>query len=178
MSMTKRSNETEAYILGALERLLKKKAFAEISITELAKTAGVSRMTFYRYYQNPTEILTHEMSRIMTELTTKVDFDAMIPHEGLVYIMRFLKVNGDFIKVLVAANEQDMLRDSIAKTLVQLSHHKGQLQDLNSREIAYYARYHSTGLTSVIVDWITKAGPETPEELATFLERIGEGAET
>lgn len=46
MSMTKRSNETEAYILGALERLLKKKAFAEISITELAKTAGVSRMTF------------------------------------------------------------------------------------------------------------------------------------
>jgi len=175
--MTNQSRTNEIYLLGALERLLKKKSFDEISITELAKVAGISRMTFYRHYQNITDVLTSEMTAMIDELTTKLNITTVVRHEELVFSMQFLKDHGDFIKILVLAQQQDLLRDNIAQVLARLSANKKQLQDLNSREFDYYVRYHSTGLTGVIVDWITKTQPETPEELATFLERIGEGTQ-
>lgn len=173
LSMAKQAREVEGYLLGALERLLKKKSFNDISITELAKVAGVSRMTFYRHYQNITDILTSEMEAVMVELNAKIDFKTMIKHDGLVFIMQFLRMHAAFIRLLVRAQDQDILRTHIAQILVQLSAHKQHLQDFNEREVNYFVLYHSTGLTSVIIDWIVKDQPDTPEELATFLERVG-----
>ncbi|ANK61864.1 hypothetical protein AYR56_01515 [Loigolactobacillus backii] len=175
--MADQSKAIEEYLLGALKRLLKKKTFDEISITELTKVAGISRMTFYRHYQNITDILTNEMAEIVNELTDKLGSKTVVQHEGLVFIMQFLKDHASFIRILLLAQQQDILRDNISQVLAKLSANKKKLQNLNAREIDYYVRYHSTGLTSVIIDWVTKKQPETPEELATFLEKIGEGSQ-
>ena len=42
---------TKQAVVEALMRLLNKKPLDDISISEFAKEAGISRMTFYRNYQ-------------------------------------------------------------------------------------------------------------------------------
>lgn len=49
---------TKESIFTALMILMEKKNFKEISITELTKKAGVSRMAFYRNYNNLEDIIT------------------------------------------------------------------------------------------------------------------------
>lgn len=173
--MANQSQTTKTYLIEALERLLQKESFDEISITELTKVAGISRMTFYRHYQNINDILVEAMQDLVTGLTAQLDFKTIVQHEGLVFMMQYLRSHTDFIKILVRAQQQDMLRENIARVLADMTAHKKHIKNLSAREMSYYVRYHSTGLTSVVIDWVTKKQPETAEELATFLEKIGEG---
>ena len=48
---------TQEYIITALLQLLHKKAFSQISVTELCRKAGVSRMSFYRYFESREDVL-------------------------------------------------------------------------------------------------------------------------
>ena len=60
--MEKRTNNmqnilTKESIFTALMILMEKKDFKEISITEITKKAGVSRMAFYRNYDEKEDII-------------------------------------------------------------------------------------------------------------------------
>ena len=46
------TGESGAYIVTARLQLMQKKAFDRIYITELCRKAGVSRMSFYRYFES------------------------------------------------------------------------------------------------------------------------------
>jgi AcrR family transcriptional regulator len=50
-------DEREALILAAAERLLEGKKFADISVDDLAKGAGLSRPTFYFYFPSKEAVL-------------------------------------------------------------------------------------------------------------------------
>lgn len=51
-------------ITGALLKLMKKKDFAEITISELTKVAGVSRVSFYRNFESKEDVLAQHMAQI------------------------------------------------------------------------------------------------------------------
>lgn len=48
-------------IYGALLQLMDKKPYAEITVTDICKRAGVSRMAYYRNYASKDEILTRRL---------------------------------------------------------------------------------------------------------------------
>ena len=53
----KRESFVDAYITEALLSLLEKKEYKDISITEICKKAGVTRMSFYRNFESREDIL-------------------------------------------------------------------------------------------------------------------------
>lgn len=53
----KRDASVDVYITEALLLLLKKKDYKDISITEICKKAGVTRMSFYRNFESKEDIL-------------------------------------------------------------------------------------------------------------------------
>ena len=48
---------TREWMQQALLRLLRTKELSEISVTELTRTAGVARVTFYRNYNDMADVL-------------------------------------------------------------------------------------------------------------------------
>jgi TetR/AcrR family transcriptional regulator, ethionamide resistance regulator len=60
-------DERELAILSTLERLLEDKAFAEISVDDLAKGAGISRPTFYFYFPSKDAVLLTLFERVIVE---------------------------------------------------------------------------------------------------------------
>jgi len=54
-------------IFIALMILMKKKSFNEISITEITKKAGVSRMAYYRNYTVKEDIITNYLDELFAE---------------------------------------------------------------------------------------------------------------
>ena len=55
---------SKTLIIDAFYSLIKKKPFQEISITEIAETAGVSRLTFYRNFESKENVVFEYSDRI------------------------------------------------------------------------------------------------------------------
>ncbi|MEU9510950.1 TetR/AcrR family transcriptional regulator [Micromonospora sp. NPDC048170] len=60
-------DERELAILATAERLLRQRAFADISIDELARGAGISRPTFYFYFPSKDAVLLTLLDRVIEE---------------------------------------------------------------------------------------------------------------
>ena len=66
-------DDREAAILATAERLLEDKTFADISVDDLAKGAGLSRPTFYFYFPSKDAVLLSLMDRVITEADRSAD---------------------------------------------------------------------------------------------------------
>ncbi|MFJ6197886.1 TetR/AcrR family transcriptional regulator [Micromonospora sp. NPDC092111] len=60
-------DDRELAILATAERLLEQRAFAEISIDDLARGAGISRPTFYFYFPSKDAVLLTLLDRVTEE---------------------------------------------------------------------------------------------------------------
>ena len=60
-------DDRELAILSTLERLLEVRPFAEISVDDLAKGAGISRPTFYFYFASKDAVLLTLFERVIAE---------------------------------------------------------------------------------------------------------------
>ena len=69
---------TKESIFTALMILMEKKNFKEISITEIAKKAGVSRMAFYRTYNMKEDIITTYIDELFQEYSKEILSDDKI----------------------------------------------------------------------------------------------------
>ncbi|WP_433384394.1 TetR/AcrR family transcriptional regulator [Micromonospora sp. KLBMP9576] len=63
-------DERELAILATAERLLRQRAFADISIDDLARGAGISRPTFYFYFPSKDAVLLTLLDRVIAEADT------------------------------------------------------------------------------------------------------------
>lgn len=171
MSMARPSKLTQESLLGAIERLLKTKNFTEITVSELTKIAGISRMTFYRHYQNIVDVLTVGMDDVLTAFNATMDFTQLNEATYILQMIQFFDAHRTFVKILLQAHQQELLRQNITRVIAELSADKVLLTNFTDYEKGYYAEYHAAGLMSVIVDWIEHDRPETPAELATFLSK-------
>ncbi|WP_018803722.1 TetR/AcrR family transcriptional regulator [Salinispora arenicola] len=60
-------DDRESAILGTAERLLAQRPFADISIDDLARGAGISRPTFYFYFSGKDAVLLTLLDRVIEE---------------------------------------------------------------------------------------------------------------
>lgn len=162
------SSLTQEALIGGLERLINKKSFEEISISKLTQIAGISRTTFYRNYHNIVDVLNYQIKLLLEE------FNSSIKYEGDNYsyifqVITFFDQYRGFIRLLLKANRQDLLLQKVAGVMEQLVAYNPHLDNFSKVKLYYFIEYHTTGLMSVILDWIKNEEPETTEELAAFL---------
>jgi AcrR family transcriptional regulator len=60
-------DDRELAIFSTLERLLESRSFAEVSVDDLAKGAGISRPTFYFYFPSKDAVLLTLFERVLVE---------------------------------------------------------------------------------------------------------------
>lgn len=96
---------TRECLQKALVCLMGEKEFDKISITELVKTSGVSRQSFYRNYASKEDILTDMWKNIyqkVSEMVTNWNYQENI-NQWYKDLFTLIKENGTTIKLLVQA---------------------------------------------------------------------------
>ena len=64
-------NPKQKQILETSKELFWKFGFKRVTIEEICKEAGVSKMTFYKYYPNKIELVKGLMKRVLSESLAK-----------------------------------------------------------------------------------------------------------
>lgn len=161
-------------MVEALIRLLNTKPLSEISVTEIARKAGVSRMTYYRNYSSKEEIFTTYLEDIFETFrndTFKAEQQGGFfqKYENILYCFHFFEKHKEFILSLDKCNMGDLLLQVLDQYIQETyySEDKGIF--------FYYKLQALTGsLYNLYISWIRRGAQESGEKMAQIIYEIYE----
>lgn len=172
MGRKKEEHETvlvKNYISTALLLLMEQNDYQSITVTDIARKAGVSRMTYYRAYSSKEDILIQYFNDIandfMSEIKSRPDLTL---YQLAVLFFTFFQEHGNLIPTLKKANLQELVFQNFVDNL------KNFYTDLlGNRNLSASANYHlhfsAGGLSFALILWSDGGYKETPEQMAQMI---------
>jgi AcrR family transcriptional regulator len=164
---TKQINLSKKLIEKAFIKLLKKKPFHKISMTEIAKEADVVRMTLYRHFKTKEDIILSIVESKVDKLINMLsDKSEPAMYDFLLFRFSILK-NSPFTETLFKHNHLDKLFAIIRKRSIGKLHFLPP-DDLNPLIIEFIGG----GIDAITVKWISEGMKESPQTMAKKLEKL------
>ena len=162
---------TKSCLQTALIQLLDKKELSDISVSELARRAGVSRTAFYSNYQTVDDVLTELIDQELEELNNSI-WEAINREEDFFPpIIQKMKDNYDLYSLLMKANIEKtaffQFRDYIKDSYPALD------------KKAYYMIIAAIGsLRSIIMEWFINGCEDSVALISEICDKSVEAVKT
>ncbi|MDR1931269.1 MAG: TetR/AcrR family transcriptional regulator [Spirochaetales bacterium] len=164
--------QSRAWIFEALIRLLDKKPWHKINISDITKTAGVARQTFYRHYTGKDAVILGFLEDCFRPNHIKIDVRNEGGRDTLVVVLpwrQFIKnaaimkkifTSGAEYLIYVCAKEwEDYLMDL----------YKDKLSGENKIFFSYMIKYANGGALRIICDWIKNDMPISAKKIGSLI---------
>ncbi|MGN1137151.1 MAG: TetR/AcrR family transcriptional regulator [Oscillospiraceae bacterium] len=161
MSNEEANTITKKSLQSALIYLMAEKSFDSISITELVKRSGVSRMAFYRNYKAKEDILNELVTGVVDKVIDSLKSDEVCSNVENIY-RRFyeeIKANSDIVMILYRSD----LLNIIIGIVVKLFNEKYESADEKTKYVFSAVLGAHIGITT---KWIKNGMPESSEYMA------------
>lgn len=166
----KRTRFTRMCIGEAVFALMDKKPYGEIKVSDIVKKAGVSRMTFYHYYETKEEVLEdyfHEIVAGYVRERESKKTDTFHNMDSIVHALKYFDQYACFILKLVNARLYSLIIDAMNGYLTE--------RILPFYAVSAYELYFYGGaLLNVFIKW-EEGGKCEPAE--TIAKTIAESME-
>ena len=168
----KKNTMTKECIFTALLILMEKKPYEEITITDIAKRAGVSRMSYYRLYRSKDDILIQHFNEIFAELLNEIkNIEGISKYQFSLLVFQQAKENERLLKAILRAKLYEM----VLKCFIQYCSYLVEKifdQELNP-VTADYLIYEEAGRFSLLLlRWVERGMKESPEKMAKLMEQF------
>lgn len=164
---TERNSLTRMSIGEAIVQLIQKESLDEVKIASVCKRAGVSRMTFYHYYQTKQEALQDYLNEMIFKYLedehSQVNFGS---YEHILFSLNFFNQYSDYILGLTRVGCYNILIDGVNMFLE--AHNKEAFQ-----KSIYDLYFYSGALLNTFVKWLENGKKEPIEEIATIIAKYG-----
>jgi AcrR family transcriptional regulator len=160
--------DTKEWITLALLELIKTNNLPKLSISEVVKKAGVSRMAFYRNYESLEQVLEEYYEPIYADIFNKIAFQP--EHEQKITDLTkfFHEYSGDFKRAI--EREYIQLLYKIFKSHIAQFYDKlVPFPDWTGARRSYWIDFMSAGVFEVWVMWIKNGQKESLEEMSALL---------
>lgn len=174
MSNEKKSGSsalTKECLYTALVILMEQKPYAEITITEIAKKAGVSRMSYYRLYKSKDDILIQYFNDIFEECLEQIkNMKEIDRYQFAVQIFEICGKNHVLLENVFHAGLYELVLKCLLQYCSYLAVHIFK-KDLSDSRTEYWVYGEAGRFSLFILGWLKKKMPESPEQMAKiFLE--------
>jgi AcrR family transcriptional regulator len=167
MKRIKQINESKELIISALVMLLTEKSYDDITISEIAKVAGVARMTVYRHFDEKEDIILTIFEKNLLkilDLMEKIDDPSLM--DLLIFRFKVLK-ESPYTEILAKHEILKKLSQTVRKGN---AHH---FQELMFKPGNTRVRTFITGgIRAMTESWIKSGMKETPEYMAGEIVKI------
>ncbi len=160
-------------IFSALMILMEKKSIKEISITAVAKTAGVSRMAFYRNYSSIEDIIINYLDENF------VSYAQLLPPcgkdnctESIGVFFTYFKNQSTLIRNLINSEMTHLLLESFSHFLHSLSRNIVCDRQLSPAMEKYSTEFIAGGIFNVVLEWAKDDMKESGEAMTEIVSRI------
>lgn len=165
---------TKRLFRDALLTLLKKKPLQKINISELCRTAGLNRATFYRHYALPQDILNEMQAEIIAETRelSSIPKNSSELRVSIVKMCNYLGRQAEIIKVIIEYDSEFELIKIFKEHLYEILR-TVKLRNNNSamdeESIKLIASYCSGGGYQLLKEWFSEDIPKSSDEIAEII---------
>lgn len=155
-------------ILEALLRLMEKRRFSEITITEICKTAGVGRQTFYRRFSSKEDIIKYELDRSFSSFLAnlfELHGTSPSPEEITIEGFNHWRKNERTHRLLIQHNMDSMM----LKALEQHYLYFKENHIIGSDWGPYLPDFALGGVLMVLLTWTKNGMRESSEEMGRIV---------
>ena len=161
----KREALVSVYITEALLLLLKKKEYKDISIVEICKKAGVTRMSFYRNFESKEDILFKKVRDVT---------DSFLKESAISYKNDTL--SSYFVKLFTHMRQQAELCNALNKAglihIIKDEFDRVFISRYSQEYDEYKSVFLAGGIYNVFLIWFRNNCRDNPEDLAKRLDDI------
>ena len=165
--------QSRRWIAEALLQILEEKPYNEITISEVAARADLSRRTFYRHFETLDDVIDYQLETLCNEF---LDFcEGYYHRKGDVSSMtelffRFWTEHRSFLRVLNSSNRAAVPQKDFFEKIY--SHRLLELDTENTRRMEYMYQFVMGGLWNILLLWAADKKPPTPAEMAEIVDHV------
>lgn len=160
-----RDSLVSEYITEALLILLMKQDFSSISITDICKRAGTTRMSFYRNFESKEDIIRKWLQRQTDSFLDRSDIsysnDSI--QDYVVKLFTHLSAYKDIFISLYSSGLSHLVKDEFDRVFISI--HQNEYDD-------YKSYFHAGGVYNLFYLWMKRGFVESPEKLAHKLSDL------
>ncbi len=151
-------------ITEALFILMKEKPFEDIRVTDIAKKAGVGRVSFYRRYESKEDVLVKYLDDTTDAWCS--EFNRSSETDMVLDLFRHAKELEDFINVIYKQNLSHLLLKNVRDSLCPVP---------EDNELGTYHNACIAGcIYGALEEWIKRGMKDSPEKMSLLLKDVGE----
>lgn len=175
--MKKRRSTTQSEFLRSCIQesffaLLEDGTVDQVSITDIARNAGVSRMTIYRYYHDKEDIIRSHVKETYEGYLNMVGKSGLNAVALAPFFFDYFRRNAKTIKLLIKRNLFHYISEHFAEYVEEFSITVNQTPGLSDRHNRYHYAYTAAGMLSMVRIWIDNGMKESNEEMADILKSV------
>ncbi len=172
-SMINRKHSTKDYITIALYYLMSKKDYESTTVTDICNKARVSRMSFYRYFNNKEDIFINYCDERFEEFFAQVkEKNINNIRSFLIEIFLFLKKYARQVNVLKKAHKENLIVEKFTDYGTYLAKHINLMVDNNPIANRILAAFLAGGTANILLLWFELGLDVPPEEMAEIATNI------
>lgn len=162
MNNIEKNTYVKKQLTDALLSLLKKKELKDISISEVTSAAGVSRVSFYRNYNEKEDVIREHIKRQMADWMNDNAGEKDSTEDKLGNIFAYLTEYRDLYLLLSSRNLLHLLKDIVMDSFGPKPKH-GNFE-------AYTTAFIANGIYGWIEEWFSRGMQESGEDMAILLK--------
>lgn len=169
----KRIQRSASLIKDALLTCLQEKDFKEITVSDIQRISGVSRATFYRIFDNTSDVLTYHCHCLLNNIMDQAETLFFHEHKDfLLFLFQELINHHLFLETVFRSGCEDILLNALLNSSMQ-RHTQRAYPQANEKEMDYMINGICGFLVGILRTWIKHGKQENPEELYDIMFRMG-----
>jgi AcrR family transcriptional regulator len=170
ISKDKRSAQSAELIYRGLLDCLRKKTFEKITVSDLQKISGVARTTFYRSFDNLSDVLYWKCDVCFYEALGQYKPRIFKGEMELArHYFRYWMEHSDILELLIEVNRADIIYACHIKNADILQKRFGAVPGLTAEHSSYFMAIRTGFTISILAAWLKGGRKETPEEIIGIL---------
>lgn len=161
----RRENLTKKYIYESFYAILLKQQYDSITVSDICKRAGISRMSFYRNFESKDDLIVKSIGELTKIIKKNVDELEIKNQFSIIKIFFeiFLKYK-DAIHSFENSNENNYLLTILNKQI-----QKNFQYDFINKTSMYIPIFYFNAIGATIIEWLKHGANETPDDMSLLL---------
>ncbi|WP_057766028.1 TetR-like C-terminal domain-containing protein [Companilactobacillus tucceti] len=161
-------SQIEIDIIDSFKKLMSDHEFSNISISEIASGANITRRGFYNHFKDKYDLVNTIFDNdVFPKVIKLTDVDNW--YKGSIYICNYLKENHEYYKKLVGYNGQNCLQKEFHHlTEMQLSKLIPEILDgrqISNEDRSFLIEYYYNAYMGIMTEWVLQKSDFTSEEI-------------
>jgi AcrR family transcriptional regulator len=167
----KRCRNSAELIYKGLLACMKKKEFDRITVSDLQKESSVARTTFYRCFDNISDILYWKCDSCFYDVLVNGN-EKNFPgeYELIQHYFAYWMKHSDILEMLIKINRQDIIYACHMKNAEILEKRFGKVKGLPPQHKEYFMAIRTGFTISILTAWLKNGRREKPDEIYGIIQ--------